>query len=286
MTKQRSVAWTNLAKMRISPKHYKQYTTAKWKGTPRPPSQPMLLGLAVHTLVLEPHLYEHNFIPWEGSRNSKAFKEFSLYVRKYTNCKIISQENHETALKMADAVKSHPVAKKHLRNVDPEKRIDWVDEETGLPCKGFLDNWTGRYFGELKTVSGKQFMPEKYKRSSADKLYHGQLAFYQDGLQKLGYDPDPPVVITVESSAPYDVVVYKVDEEVLNEGRYLYRTLINKLKECMEHDYWPGIAEEHELTLTMPPWHKPEVISPLFSSETTDEDDEEFDFSVFMEEVG
>jgi hypothetical protein len=84
--------------------------------------------------------------------------------------------------------------------------------------------------------------------------YHAQLAFYLDGLRATGIAIDAdPAIICVESVPPHDVVVYALNEIVIDQGRQMYRRLLARVKECTERGEWPGI-EPGVRALEFPAW--------------------------------
>src|SRR5690606_13913347 len=90
--------------------------------------------------------------------------------------------------------------------------------------------------------------------SVIDYHYHVQAAFYLDGLRANGIDVEPePVHIVVEKSPPFDVVVYRIPEHVVELGRRTYRGWLERLVECRTTGQWPGRAEG-EVELVLPEW--------------------------------
>jgi hypothetical protein len=70
-----------------------------------------------------------------------------------------------------------------------------------------------------------------------------QLAWYSDGVELAGMDQRPSYLIAVESSPPYNVVVYQMTDEDIDFGRRQYEAWFAKLLECEAADAWPGYAD-------------------------------------------
>jgi hypothetical protein len=69
----------------------------------------------------------------------------------------------------------------------------------------------------------------------------------------LGHARPQVVEVVVESAAPYDVVVYEVGLDTIEQGRKEYRALLARLRECVDSDTWPGSAPEI-VDFALPVW--------------------------------
>jgi hypothetical protein len=110
---------------------------------------------------------------------------------------------------------------------------------------------------DLKT--SRDVEPRAFGRTSANLLYHAQLAFYRRGLIAKGYAPRPVHIIAVESQAPFDCMVYEVDEDVLFAGDELVTKLLHQVKTCRRRygkRPWPG-RDPGVQTLDFPSWALP-----------------------------
>jgi len=67
-------------------------------------------------------------------------------------------------------------------------------------------------------------------------------------------------VIVVENSPPYDVSVIPIPDAVLYRGAELGYTIIRAIRQAIDRDYWPGVAEG-EATLDVPPWEMDEELT-------------------------
>lgn len=242
-----AVNWSTLKHLAKSPLHYKHRTEAEQDD-----AKHMRLGRAVHTLILEPERFtERHPIFGGGARRGKAWDEFAA---NHAGADILIGTEAAQAQAMADAVRHHPLAQKHLRDGLAEQVLTWTDPETGVKCKGRCDSVNG-HLVEFKSCNGRDFEPYKFESHAARLRYHGQLAFYADGLAAMGYEVEhDPTMIVVESDPPHDVAVYIVKDEVLDLGRKLYRKLLARFVECSESDHWPGVCADEELYLGVPAW--------------------------------
>lgn len=245
-----AVNWSTLKHAGKSPAHYRAALERDFV-----PSPAMEIGTAVHAAVLEPEEFEARYVVWDGgARRGKAWDAFR---DANADRRILKADEHQRVLVIAETVHSNRVAAPYLTGGGEfEASFVWTDEETGLRCKGRADriayNAGGlRVLVDLKTTNDGD--PRKFAATAARLGYHGQLAFYSDGLASRGQPVDKVVMIVVETSAPFDVTVYEVDDETLYAGECLYRELLAKVAGCRSTGKWPGrfLAEE---VFRLPAW--------------------------------
>ena len=128
---------------------------------------------------------------------------------------------------------------------------------TGVQCKGRVDKLldNGALVG-LKTA--RSVDPRLFAIQAAQLGYHLQWSYYNDGLDTLGQKPDTVIEVAVESLPPHDVVVYRIDDEVLELGQECYRKALMALVVCRETNVWPGQSNGQVQTLEMPNWAYPD----------------------------
>jgi len=161
---------------------------------------------------------------------------------------------------IAKAVREHRVAGALLRGGRSEEAVTWTDEVTGLACKGRLDYIRPDVVIDLKTTRDPS--PSRFEKSAHSYGYAAQLAFYHDGAvqRRLIDGKTRPYVIAVQSNGAPDVACFQLKQETLDAGRALYRSLLRKLVQCTEANYWPGVAPELQ-QLGVPPWAENQVLN-------------------------
>ena len=250
------INWSTLKHAGKSPKHYRHAVDAGDKE----PTPAMRIGSAVHCAVLEPDEFPRRYVVWTGgARRGKAWTTFRDSVED--GREILTESECDRCIAIRDAVRNDPVAAKYLAGPGTfERVIQWTDEETGLRCKGIIDRCADdvdgkRVLVDLKTTADAN--PHKFAATAARLGYHGQFAYYFDGMDASGEPVDRVVMIVVETSGPFDVCVYNVGEEVLWAGEEMYRGLLEKVKGCMSLGRWPGrfLCEEE---FTLPQWAYPD----------------------------
>lgn len=256
-----AVSISSLLELAESPKHYRYRLDHE-----RPDTRAMHLGRIAHTAVLEPmqFLREYVLMPVEFP---DAKGEMKPATRRLHSCaawceeqeqagrSIVTQEQYDTAEAIRDAVYSHPVAARLLGlGGISEATLLWTDPETGIACKGRVDKLVRApsLFWDLKTT--RHVGTAAFGRDAARLLYHARLAWYADAIGLVTGKRPEARIIAVQSTAPHDVAVYRVQDADLEAGRRLYRSLLTRLAECMAADRWPGVAEQEEIGLVMPSW--------------------------------
>jgi hypothetical protein len=247
-----AISITRLKELRRSPQHY-QWALAHPKD-----SAPMTLGIATHVAVLEPERFERDFAIWErrtdadasAPRRGQYWDEFTtLHLGKT----VLTRDEGYLARDIAKAVRASTLAMKYLASGDPEVSLTWSLGEWA--CKGRIDWWTGQdgkpVLVGLKTARDCRHM---IFGSQAAKLgYHLQWAFYHDGFVSNRGEAPQMIEVVVESEAPHAVAVYRIPNDVIEQGRDEYRRLLERLAECETSGQWPGPNPQEE-DLTLPSW--------------------------------
>lgn len=214
------------------------------------------LGRAIHCAILEPDVFESRYVVYPGA--VRRGKEWERFQADHQGADILLEKDMETARLCADAVRAHPRAVAYLTGGRAEETIGgprspWIDPVTGLACKGRADYVTSTRLVDLKSTSDGLSW---FWRNAAKYLYHGQLAFYLDGLvasKALPPDHESASIVAVQTVPPYDVGVWEVGPEAIEAGRRVYREAMALLQRCISLDHWPGACPDVQ-ALTLPAW--------------------------------
>jgi exodeoxyribonuclease VIII len=232
--------FSRLKLMRTSALHFLNPPVRKMSAS-------LIFGLALHCLVLEPEEFTAKYEVYKGkSRNNKGYKELVASTTK----DVLLETEYEAARRAAKAVVNDKVAKQYLRFGQAETVLQWTDPVTGLKLKGRTD-FVGDRQTDLKST--KNIDPTAWSYDAKKYCYPEQVAMYQDGLKALGYDSKhQPRWIVVENHKPYDVVVYRVPESVVEYGRKNYRKWLVNLISALETQDYTGTAAGQELEFVLP----------------------------------
>ena len=243
----RAVNWSTLRHLRHSP------ARCKWRmAHPEPPKPAWLLGAALHAALLEPADVARRYALCEVRRDART-RAYQDWLADHHEAQALTADEWDAVQGMTAAVRRHPHAAVALAAARTEVTLEWVDAPTGLRCKGRVDA-LGAGLVELKTA--RNVAPEALGRAAYAYAYHGQLAWYDDGARVAGQladDAPPPKVIAVETAPPWEVVVYSVPAAVIEQGRALWRRLLDQYAACQASGYWPAIGDTVQ-SLELPRW--------------------------------
>ena len=243
-----------------SPLHYwARYVDPK-RVEPEPTAA-MLLGTAVHTLVLETDQFAERYVaaPEGIDRRTKAGKElFAEWEAQAAGRTVLTKADADLIQAMGRAVHGHPAAA-YLLGLPGKAETThmWTDEATGLECKCRPD-WLvddGSMIVDLKTTEDAS--PAGFAKSIANFRYHVQASWYLDGLERAtGRRPEQFIFLVVEKKWPHPVAVYAADAEMVAAGQVTAARDMLLLAECRDADYWPAYSDQIE-TISLPPWMRP-----------------------------
>lgn len=240
----------------------------KWKyidGAKQADKGFLNVGNAVHTLALEPQLFESRFhvLPAtyvNGDGEEKPFRcdpRMAVYkaeIAKAGNKKIISAGDIENIKGMAAALASNKMALAILNRPGKiEASIFWTDEETGLRLKcrpDFLGD--DSLIVDLKVTHSAD--PDIFFKTAFDIGYDMSAAMTTAGVTALrGKKPDNYVFLVIEDKPPYVIEAFDsfrpFDPEApaaltyFDSGDYRFRAALAKYKSCRETGIWPGYRE-------------------------------------------
>lgn len=248
------ISITRLKELRRSPMHY-LYRLSNPKQ-----SDALTLGTATHVACLEPERFESQFTVWSGvtktgrakPRSGAKWLEFKDAATKGGATVLTAAEALESRT-IASAVRNDALALPYLEVGDPEVTLQWTVR--GYKARGRVD-WLTKIDGEpvivgLKTA--RDCRPIQFGNQCAKLGYHLQWAFYFDGYEFITGRQARMVEIVVENTPPHAVVVYRIPDDVIQQGRDEYLVLLDQLDECERTGQWPGPSTEEQY-LTLPSW--------------------------------
>ena len=222
------------------------------------PTKQMLLGSAMHTMVLEPELFEKECLvesanapkrPTAAQRNAKkpssqtldAIAYWEEFDKKANGKNLISIDDYERLTIMRQRIFDHPAASTILNMSGVvEQSYQWKDSQTGEICKSRPDFHTddGTLIVDLKTTSGASELG--FQKSVHNFRYHVQAGFYLRSIE----EAQQFVFIAVESKPPYLVAVYNASTDMINAGNRVADKNLATLAQCRKTGKWTGYSEE------------------------------------------
>lgn len=267
------ISISGLKELAVSPLHF----WSKYLDPDREPQRPteaLILGTAIHCLILEPAAFRERFAVYDLNRRSKIGREFLDEVEAEGRTPLTPEQMHIVQCS-ANSLMSHPVMR-HLLNMGGivEESLYWretvvVDGRTGEvvevvckmrpdfridPCDAFPNGLM------LDVKSAADASLHGFSRSSYDLLYHMQAAWYPDGYQRLFGTASPPPFLfaAVEKEKPFARRIYSASEKQILLGRRKNNQLLNLYARCVHTNKWPGYPESID-PLPLPPWGDKEL---------------------------
>lgn len=259
---------TTLKAMGESPRRYKYVKENKYEPTPS-----MLLGTAIHVATLEPERFGKEYVAYPGP--VRRGKEWEQWSARHASDTIITESELETTIAVSRAVLADPVAARYLASGQPEMTLQWTDKETQLACKARVD-WLigGSNDGHRPPIivglkTARSAHPRRFATQAAQLGYPVQWALYAAGYTAITGQKPEMIEIVVETAPFYEVVVYRITQEVLDFGDEQVREYLQKVVECTKSGKWPGIADGRELPLILPGWAMGSDDSPAIELDFT-----------------
>ena len=209
----------------------------------------MTLGALIHTMVLEPHKLDSEFLiaPAMDRRSKEgklAYERFKIDLGLKT---AITQDQYDEANRIRMAVMNHELAPSLLNGCQIEKSIYFTHEASGIQCKVRPDAWNKSLVVDLKSTADASF--RAFQRSALNYGYFLQAAMIQQGLKAIGETMSKFTIIAVEKKAPYAIATYIIDKEALEWGNRQFDELMASFAKCLEKKVWPDYGLQ---VLTLP----------------------------------
>lgn len=215
-------------------------------------SRALIVGDAVHTLILEPHLFYKKFcVGTKINRTTKDGKELATLMEMSHIGKVaLSQAEFDLIKNIEKSIGKHEHAPKLIANSVYEKSIYWTDKESGLLCKARPDIWNDNYIADLKTTACAA--ERSFKQSIPAFGYHIQAAMLLDAVEAVkGNRLDKFIFIAVEKTRPFAIAIYQLSEEAIEAGRCIYKNALIAIADLIEKNIWPSY--EYQI-VGLPKW--------------------------------
>ena len=218
--KKNRLSYSALCAFKKSPNHLLKYWEGKTKVT-----DAMQFGSIIHKILLEPESFNDDYAIFTGAR--RAGKDWQEFKAANEDKQIIKLNELDDANAIAENALQNPIFKNLMQNkVHTEKEVTW--NHAGIDFKGFVDlesKIDGRTIVcDIKTTTdaGKRF-----QRDLIYNDYKMQAAMYLEN-----YDIDTEYyIIAVETTSPFNVQIYKLGFNLINQGSAEYKNLVSRYKE-------------------------------------------------------
>ena len=225
------------------------------------------VGTLVHSMILEGKDLRASFaIKPKGmsfaTKDGKAWRDSQTLP-------ILGQEDSETVPRLADAIAMHKQARLIIEGCKLREHVI-VTTMYEVKCKSRLDmvgidNEGRPGFAEVKTSIDARTEFFRNRCCSDPFHYDMQAEFYASllGLD-LGDESRPwSVWIVVENKPPFDVACYAPTDYMIESGIEKLRQALDRYKECLAADSWPGACSEAIEPIDAPAWRQAQLVNAL-----------------------
>lgn len=211
---------------------------------PEPPTRSMLIGTAVHRIVLGERP-GHEVLRYDGAtRKGNAWEEFRT---AHSGADILTAPEWDDADEIARAVLSDPIAMRRIEGARFEVPLTWKMGSIKCSTRG-LDIVAAGDIADLKTTSTVE--PEMWQRHAGKMHYAEQMVWYRAGARANGIDTSRGLfLLGVEMKPPFEVVELEVTEGVADRAERTITLWLERLQSLMIEcplpaavKDWPGYA--------------------------------------------
>lgn len=226
-----------LMKFKKSPYHY-WYEYLSGEAVRGEPTPALIMGEAVHTLVMEPHLYHERFLvqPKIDRRTNAGKAEYEQFMLQAVGKQVLTADNLAQATAMAASVHSNSTAHGLFQDSLIERSI-YFTHSTGIQCKARPDAWNDTLVVDLKTTMDagmRGFQQSAYKFG-----YYLQAGLIAEALASIGIVMEKFVFVAVEKEPPYAIGIYVLDDDGIAFGIAQFDQLMQNLAQCEYAGTWP-----------------------------------------------
>lgn len=217
-------------------------------------SQALYMGSLTHMTVLEGPIVTAKHYHFNAPKNLKTGSEYGYMTKAFINCeeealaeghKLARMEDYAVTLQMRNNVFKHNVAKDLIETGVSERVVRLTYR--GLPCQIKMDRFTPWGILDLKTSASIENFSHNSKFCDVQKWgYLYSAAFYRLVLHELDktVPKQPFYFIVVEKEEPYEVGVWRIDDETLEVYEDEVNEYIDKLKISEKDEIWTSPYKE------------------------------------------
>lgn len=236
---------SSLVNIKKSPKHFKHCL-----DNPKE-SDSLDLGRAVHTLVLEPNLFDAEYAvsPKFDMRKTADKEAFAQFQETAKGKEIIDVKTFNEAKAVAASVLASPKIQNMLSKGQAEVSIEQTINDVSMKFR--LDFLAENFLLDVKTT--RDCTERSFQRDFIDYDYHIKLAAYQYAAELETGEKLPVIVLAVETKDELDYQIYQIDQDFLDIGRREFFKLLEKYKEAQKNDFVEALPKNVKC-LCAPEW--------------------------------
>jgi exodeoxyribonuclease VIII len=222
-------------------------------------ASPTFAGTLCHTATLEPEAFDQRYIV--GPNIDKRTKEWKTFVAANAGRVVITERQKHTALAQAASLRAVPDVADILEGGECEVSAYWLDPTTGVLCRARAD-CLNLNFGKPGAPAAMLLDVKTTSDLSDDALartvwtwgYHRQATWYSAGFAIAAGMPVAGFVFAfVESTYPFAVRLFELDDLAKAIGRRENRAALDLYARCVKEKSWPSYSPAVG-TLSLPYW--------------------------------
>ena len=225
--------FSQIKKLALSGKQYIHAVNTEFT-----PTAAMLLGTAVHAIVLGERPGKPVVVYPGKTRQGKAWEEFAL---EHRGRDVVTAAEWTRAEEVANAVMADPLARAYLDGARKEVPLSW--EDGGVKCStSGIDIMPEGMIGDLKTTTTVE--PDAMRRQIRRMHYAEQLVFYKRGCVANGIDVSKGLfLLCAEVKPPFEVVPFELTERRIELAEKTVSLWMEKLRTYRDANQWPGYTQ-------------------------------------------
>jgi len=230
-------------------------------------SSAMTFGSLVHCLVLEPELFDSEYLVTTVRKDART-KAYQEVLEQAGKRECISPADLERAKQCAQTAR--PLILEYGKDFEAENSLLYQGPRgfLGMKAKARFDGWSPsqEVIVDVKTTN-KLPTYDNVIKAMFNFNYQLQVAWYMDIWKAItGKLPKGFEFIFVQSEFPYASARYKVDREVVKLGRSEYKYHLRHLRDTLagplDEDNFPRMRKQN-LILKLPSWKRPATVTDV-----------------------
>lgn len=232
-----------------------QKSPAHYRYGRRTETSAMSLGSAIHAALLEPDLFDKEWIAKDWDARTKAGKARAEEVEAL-GLKALPNADYQDALRIRDTIHADTMLNAVLTHAQGEAEVSAfaVDEETGVRFRVRPDWWIGPEGLVLDVKTTKDGRDHSFASDIAKYGYHAQEWLYRRGIEAATGQPVSAFIfLAVETEPPFAYRIVELDSASVEEGGRAMRQALATYADCQRLDEWPAY-DSQPTTLSIPRW--------------------------------
>lgn len=257
----------------ILTKSPKTFYARQFGGVSKPATPPMKLGKLAHMAILEGKRFKEKYVvmpefsgftkdgkPTTNPNSLEVKQKKAEWLAQVSpDAVVVTEEEREILIGMIDSILTNQRAREFFLEGIPECSGYYVDPETQIRLRIRPDFFSDSrlVMADLKTTRDcreESFKWDIYGEKFDPLWYDFSIAMYAEGFYQItGKRLELAAWIAIEKTPPYECAVHPVTMPVMEVGTIKYRQALRLLRKCIDENHWPGVQNDGETSLIVPP---------------------------------